>query len=413
MRRDDRLDILYVGPLPPHRGGAAVVGAQILGALAARGHVIQTLTPVTPELLANRDAVTLYPTSLQVSLLSVPSVERLPEGAEPDEFPDEYARIEPGQIRRALERLIAQRRPDVLMIGREPLMVHVARVASAHAVPTVLLIHNTTNVRYMEQDRPATAARAAWEHYRQATILLVVAEHLGTRVRALGFPDVRVVENSIDPRLFVPRPSDPTLRRSLNIAEDDVVVAHLSNLKGWKRPLDLVFSAVQALRRDPRLIYLIVGDGMMRPAMEEACRQSVVMDRFRFAGWVDRAHVPAYLQLADIVAMPSEAEARALVYLEAQACGRLLVASDVPAAREVIQNGETGLLFRKGDVEDLTAKTLLAAGDASLRAHIGMQARRAAETRSHNAMIDTYEATLREVSRRGEHQKSRWERERV
>jgi glycosyltransferase involved in cell wall biosynthesis len=47
--------------------------------------------------------------------------------------------------------------------------------------------------------------------------------------------------------------------------------------------------------------------------------------------------------------MPSDSETQALVYLEAQACARVLLASDVPGAREVMTDGETGLLFRKED----------------------------------------------------------------
>jgi glycosyltransferase involved in cell wall biosynthesis len=58
--------------------------------------------------------------------------------------------------------------------------------------------------------------------------------------------------------------------------------------------------------------------------------------------------VPDYINLADVVVMPSEREGQSLVYLEAQACGKLIVASDIPAAREVITDGETGLLFERG-----------------------------------------------------------------
>ena len=67
--------------------------------------------------------------------------------------------------------------------------------------------------------------------------------------------------------------------------------------------------------------------------------------RVRFAGWIDYARMPDYINLGDIVVMPSESEGLARVYLEAQACARVLVASDIPPAREVVTEGETGLLF--------------------------------------------------------------------
>lgn len=108
---------------------------------------------------------------------------------------------------------------------------------------------------------------------------------------------------------------------------------------------------------------------------KEACRREGIHENFRFVGWVEYDRIPDFINLADLVVMPSEAESQARVYLETQACARLLLASDIPAAREVVVDGATGLLFRKGDIDDLTAKTLLAAGDAGLRADIGRKGR--------------------------------------
>ncbi len=92
------------------------------------------------------------------------------------------------------------------------------------------------------------------------------------------------------------------------------MIAHVSNLKPVKRPLDLVRSAVETTRRDARLMYLIIGDGPLRKRMEEACRQAGVRDRFWFAGWIDYAAMPGYLSVADLVVMPSESEGLARAY---------------------------------------------------------------------------------------------------
>lgn len=91
---------------------------------------------------------------------------------------------------------------------------------------------------------------------------------------------------------------------------------HLSSLKEVKRPLDIVSSAAGALRQNPKLVYVIVGDGLLRGAMEDTCRQKRLTERFRFVGWVDHQRVPDYINLADIVVMPSETEIRSLVRLE-------------------------------------------------------------------------------------------------
>jgi glycosyltransferase involved in cell wall biosynthesis len=74
-----------------------------------------------------------------------------------------------------------------------------------------------------------------------------------------------------------------------------------------------------------------------------------------------------------------------------------LLASDIASAREVIDDGRTGMLYAVGDVADLTAKTLHAARDPALRARIGENARAVALTRPLNAMVEAYEAALRGV----------------
>lgn len=88
-----------------------------------------------------------------------------------------------------------------------------------------------------------------------------------------------------------------------------------------------------------------------------------------------------------------------MVYLETQACGHLLLASDVPGAREVIVDGETGLLFRKGDVDDLAAKTLLGAGDPQLRAEIGRRALKRVRRHSLDQVVLEYAALLSGIIR--------------
>jgi glycosyltransferase involved in cell wall biosynthesis len=115
--------------------------------------------------------------------------------------------------------------------------------------------------------------------------------------------------------------------------------------------------------------------------------------------WVDYARVPDYIRLADIVLLPSDEEHQARVSLEAQACARLLLASDIPGVREVVEDGETGLLFRPGDIAELTAQTLRAAADPQLRADVGRKAAERVVTHSLDDALDAYLAALRAVIR--------------
>jgi len=178
---------------------------------------------------------------------------------------------------------------------------------------------------------------------------------------------------------------------------------HVSKLEEGRRVQDIVDSAEQVLALHRDLVYVIVGHGPRRASLEEACRRKRLADRFRFVGWIEHRDMPRYINLADAVLMPSEAETQALVYLETQACARLLVASDIPAAREVVSDGETGLLFRMGDVGDLVAKTLHAMNDPLLRLRIGQASRARVQSHSLEVMTASYEGLLTRLARGGDH----------
>jgi glycosyltransferase involved in cell wall biosynthesis len=312
-----------------------------------------------------------------------------------------YLLVEREQIQKCLPPLIAGRRPDILFIGRETFALHVTEVARAKSLPCILGMHCGGLLRWMlDGNYPAALTQAFVRQYCQIDRLVAVSRHFAEDLRRLGFPDYVVIANPVDLERFAPAPREEVLARELSVGPGDIVVAHLSNLTEVKRPLDLVASAAEALQHNARLLYLVVGDGPLRGAMEEICRRRQIAGRFRFVGRVHHGRVPAYLNLADLVVMPSEVENQSLVYLETQACGRLLLASDIPAAREVVVDGATGLLFRKGDVDDLTAKTLHAAAEPGLRAAIGRQARQGVRPHALPAAVAAYVAAFEEAIRR-------------
>jgi glycosyltransferase involved in cell wall biosynthesis len=228
---------------------------------------------------------------------------------------------------------------------------------------------------------PDALARHQRRRLQQVDLVIAIAYHIAGTLAPLSLRRRTVIPNPVDLERFSPGPKPPDLLHALAIDRRAIVVGHFANLAPLKRPMDVVESAARALALDPSLVHLVVGDGPYRAAMEARCRELGIRPRVRFVGWVDHARVPAYVRLADVVVMASESEGLPLSALEAQATGRLLVASDIPAIRELVVDGETGLIARRGDVEDLAAKTLRAAGDPTLRAAIGLAARTAGAPR--------------------------------
>jgi len=391
------LDILYVGTLPPYPGGSAISCSELLVGLAQQGHTVRTLGPITPEAAAIGDRFAAREPDLVVTRFLVPHFDVAP----PVPPPVEYRALESVAIRRGLDRLLAERRPDVVLIGRESFAWDVPAAASQHGIPSVLLIRGgSRTARLLAGEYPPPLAAALLAEFRKATAIVATAHHLTDGLRRLGLAHVRTVSNAVDLARFEPRAKDATLIGSLGIPDGAVVVMHAANLQPRKRSLDVARSAGAALAADPRLFYVIVGEGPLREEMErEAARQGIA-HRFRYAGWVDYERMPDYINLADVMTMPSQAEGLARVYLETQACGRLLLASDIPPAREVVSSGRTGLLFELGNLAALTAQTLVASRDPALRATIGRQARKAVQAHALERAVASYAAILAEVARR-------------
>jgi glycosyltransferase involved in cell wall biosynthesis len=365
------LSLLYVGTLPPHQGGSALVAAQLLPALATVGYRIKAIAPITEVAMRSGDPFAERHGDIEVSRFVVPYLD-----VSPDTPPSEdYRRREQQSIEQLVTRSVEAERPDVILIGRESFGPHVAPLARAQSIPSVLLIQGATTMGILNGSYPPELAARLLENLAEADVAVTSAQHMRRTLAGLGLPEVKVVPNPVDLERFRPLPHSSTPRARLGISDGDIVVGHLSNLKPLKRPLDIVDAAEIALGENNQLVFMIVGDGPCRTEVEDACAARGISAVFRFPGWVAHEDVPQYINAADIVVMPSAGEAQALVYLETQACERTLIASDIPAALEVVDHAQTGLLFRTGDVSQLAETILTAASDAALRARLGRKGR--------------------------------------
>jgi glycosyltransferase involved in cell wall biosynthesis len=287
-----------------------------------------------------------------------------------------------GEIAPLFARAVAARRPDVVVIGREILAPVLVELCKREGLPAVVVAHGVTLAamqRHGADDDSREARAAVAAGLQEADRVLAVAHHLAAELRALGIERVTAVPNGADTARFRTGPKDVRQLAALGIGAGDVVAAQVSGLKPSKRPLDVVRAAQLAAADAPQLVHLVVGGGEGRAALEASAREQGVLSRFRFAGEVDHSSMPGTMNAADLVVLASEHEGLPLVFGEARASGRVVVASDIPAAREVIADGETGVLFRMGDPRDLAAKLVALARDPERRARIGACSRAEAE----------------------------------
>jgi glycosyltransferase involved in cell wall biosynthesis len=138
---------------------------------------------------------------------------------------------------------------------------------------------------------------------------------------------------------------------------------------------DLLLAALAAV---PDLYLWIAGDGALRGALERLVRGLGLDRRVRFLGW--REDVPELLASADLLVCPSRHEPLGNVVLEAWAARVPVVALASEGPRELIEEGENGLLVPLGEAPGRLARALTRlAGDRALREQLAAGGRRAYE----------------------------------
>jgi glycosyltransferase involved in cell wall biosynthesis len=122
----------------------------------------------------------------------------------------------------------------------------------------------------------------------------------------------------------------------------------VATLEGHKDHITLLRAMPAILRRIPNARLQVVGDGSLRGALEDECRALGVDSAVEFLG--SRGDVPALLGQSDVfVFSTTEQEGLGTVLIEAMAAGLSVVATDVPACREVLEGGRWGRLVPRAD----------------------------------------------------------------
>jgi len=383
-------DIAFVGTLPPHPGGGAIANAMYLNGMAGRRHVIRALAPTTPghpieSKMAHNEAL-----RFDVERYAMPKLYKPAYGPPTHEF----LRLETRHIDAWLTRIFTHQHPNIVIIGRETFAWHAPIRCRRAGIPCVLMVHGATMKGLDEGDYPPNVARQLLKGINACQHLITSGQHMVERLRRLGFDNASVVSNPVDPAAFYTNGESPALRRRLMLPDSAVVSLHVSTLAPVKRVFDIVTAAALALRKDPSLRFVVVGDGPDRELIEQQCNALGLQDMFRFPGWIDRATLPEYFAAADIIVSASAYETQSLVYLETLASGKPLIVSDIPAAREFIEDNETGVFFRAGDPADLCEKLLSLAQDSQRRRRIGAAARREAMAFDVDRVLDHYSTIL-------------------
>jgi len=158
-----------------------------------------------------------------------------------------------------------------------------------------------------------------------------------------------------------------------------VFVGRLVEKKGLRYLLEALKIVRQSL---PTATLDVVGDGPLREKLEQRVQDLHLETAVSFHGAVEQNQIPRYLCRASVAAIPSivdasgDQEGLGLVTIEAMGCGCPVVASDLPAIRDVVEHEVTGLLATPADADQLAAKLVQLLSQPELSTELAENARK-------------------------------------
>jgi glycosyltransferase involved in cell wall biosynthesis len=280
---------------------------------------------------------------------------------------------------RKLTRMLREQRPSLVHTHSGKAGV-LGRLAAARAgVP--MIIHTVHGPSFGAFQGPLANAvfRAAERHAARHTHhFVVVAEAMRDQYLAAGIgrrEDYTLVFSGFDVQAFARQSQNSALRSELGFAADDIVIGKIARLCELKGHDDLFAIAPELIQQNPRIKFLLVGDGPWRGRFEEAARANGLRGHVVFTGLVPPERVAPLVGAMDLLAHLSFREGLARALPQALAAGKAVVAYDCDGAREVCQNNRTGFLVQVGDRGELRRRLLTLAADPGLRLRLGAEGR--------------------------------------
>jgi glycosyltransferase involved in cell wall biosynthesis len=313
-----------------------------------------------------------------------------------------YRRLLPSQLAPTMEARLQQQAEELLKVALEfkPSILHttthfvnglvVRAVAEALGIPWVYEVRGQLADTWAATRGPGARSSEKYRLFREresavmrdADLVVTLGHAMKANIVAAGVPEgkILIAPNAVGGG-FLLEPLDPAAaRRQLGLPQGGLYIGTVSSLVAYEGLDDLVRAFALLAPEWPQLRLLIVGDGVSRPGLEEQVRAVGLSDRVIFTGRVPRDLAPFYHQALDVFVLPRKDldVTRAVTPLkpvEALASARPVVASDLPALREIIDDGGNGILAPAEDPPGLARAISTLLSNESYREELGRSGR--------------------------------------
>lgn len=269
-------------------------------------------------------------------------------------------------------------RPDFIYERYSLFLFATVWIARRRDIPLILEINDSAVV---ERVRPLYLRKLARRIERwcltRATGLVFISTHFQQLLSAEygALPPSVVSPNAVDAR-FDPRAHDRDALRRRHGLEGRVVCGHIGAFAYWHGLPDFVRAMLDRLQETPALTLLLVGDGADLPAVRREVQARGLGDRVLLPGRVAHHTIPEWIACMDYAFLPDSNEYGSPMKLfELMAMGVAVVAPDYDPVAEVVEDGESGWLFPRKQLDACVQQVLSLVDRPDERARAGTMAR--------------------------------------
>lgn len=276
----------------------------------------------------------------------------------------------PLALPRGVRRDLEQFAPNVVHVSSPDIVGHRAVTwARKRRIPVVASVHtrfDTYLAYYHLQALEPLARDIMRRFYHRCEVVLAPAESTAAILRAQRMNrDIWIWTRGIDRDQFNPERRDMAWRRSIGIADDEMVIAFLGRVV-MEKGLDVFSDAIHAF--EPLGLkhrVLVIGEGPARPWFEQQLPKAI------FLGQVTGNELSRALASADVFLNPSITEAFGNVTLESMACALPVIAAESTGTTNLVRSGVTGTLVDGTEPEEFAAALAEYSRDPDLRRRHG------------------------------------------
>ena len=268
--------------------------------------------------------------------------------------------------------------PDVVHVQvSDPIGLSVVTYARKHHIPVVTTEHNQPEVLTDPIKlpgvfkKPVNALLSSYFRNRQsksdfATMPTEQSIHYLLDKHEIGVP-VAAVSNGVDLSHFRPGKVSDAIYQKYGISKDKRIALYVGRVDPEKQ-VDLAIEAYKKARSKlPNMEFVIVGDGVDRPKLQQKVKDEALENEIKIIGRVMPPDLYEMYKVGDVFVTASEIETQGIVLIEAAASGLPLIAVNKGAVAEVCQNGKNGILCEAGDVEGISKALVTILSDEKLR----------------------------------------------